>query len=395
MFIILVLLFMSLGHFATDIYLPSLPAITRYFEIDNTYPQFTITAYMLSYSITPLIFGPLSDRVGRKPIVLSGLVIGTIASFGCAVAPNIWILILCRLFQGMGFGALTSGARAMIPDRYHGSTMVKYSSTLTMIMPVVLALAPPLGGFLQEIYSWRAPFTFLFIYTFVVLVFAIIRMPETNQKPVSKEDNKLVPIYLSLIKNINFIAYAVISASLFMGLVAYLTVSPYLFQDSLGLTPTQYGSISLISGTIVIIGSIINMHITKFFPPRNILYVSSGIMLISGISLFFLVIFNLVTVFSLMFICLLFFSALPITFPNAFASAFSAIKGNFGAAGASISCIQFTTGAITSAVLSYLPEKSAMPLALFYIFSGVVCLSMLLIVRHKNRVVIQSNADIQ
>lgn len=273
----------------------------------------------------------------------------------------------------------------MIPDRYHGATMVKHSSTLTMLMPAVLAMAPPLGGLLQEYFSWRAPFYFVFIYIGLVLVISYKLMPETNAKRHESNNVKLINNYISLIKNINFIGFAIISASLFTGLMAYLTVSPYLFEVSLGLSPSQYGLISIAVGVIIIIGSLINIRVTKKVSPKQMLYVGTSIKLTAGFILLALVLLNKITIVSLLFVCLLYFAALPLTFPNSFASAFSVIKGNFGAAGALIAFIQVLSGAIASGILSILPEKTAMPLAIFYIASGVISLSVLLLLKSKNK----------
>ncbi len=158
------LLLGSLGHLATDIYLPSMPIMTEYFGTTTSMVQLTLIVYMLSFCLTPLIFGPISDTLGRRKPILIGIYIGFAATILCTFSNSIYLLIFARFLQGIGLGTVVAVSRAILPDHFQGKQLAKYFSYLTMLMPIMLAIAPPLGGFIQEKTSWQFVFVFLLIY---------------------------------------------------------------------------------------------------------------------------------------------------------------------------------------------------------------------------------------
>jgi len=168
------LLLISLGYIVTDVYLPSLPALSSYFKASDNEIQTTLFSYLISFSLAPLIFGPLSDHIGRKKVLLWGVVIGTLATFGCLFAPNISWFIISRFIQGFGMGAVLIAARATASDLFTGKNLAKQMSRMTMLMPLILALAPSIGGLLQQNFQWRAVFIFLIGYMLFILILVIL-----------------------------------------------------------------------------------------------------------------------------------------------------------------------------------------------------------------------------
>ena len=154
---IYLLLLIALGYVVTDIYLPSLPALSAYFHASDREVQITLSSYLLSFSLAPLIFGPLSDKFGRKKVILYGLFISIAATLSCLVAQTIQQFSAFRFLQGVGTGAVMIASRTTASDLFSGTALAKQMSLMTMLMPFVLAIAPVIGGILCLLYTSPSP----------------------------------------------------------------------------------------------------------------------------------------------------------------------------------------------------------------------------------------------
>lgn len=374
-FIAILIILTSLGYFATDIYLPSLPAISESFAVDSATTQYTLSAYLLSFCISPLIFGPLSDAIGRKPVYLWGLVFGLCATILCAFASHIEWLIVARFLQGIGLGAVVTGGRAMVPDKFHGQKMAKFTSIVTMSMPLILAIAPTLGGVLQHAVGWRGVFAFLVIYIFATLLFAYFKVEETLKE--KRRFHFPARNYIRLLTNRDYIAYGLIPSCTFMGVSAYIALTPFIFQDQLGVSPIHYGLFSLLNGSMIVMGGYINMLLVDKFRPNILIGISIGLKLTSGLFLLACHALDAINVLTVLLSCVIFFIGLPFSFPNALASAFRCIKGDFGTAGALISSLQLFAGFAMITVYTQIPQTNTLPLSLTFIGVGLVCALLL------------------
>jgi len=372
-----ILILSTIGYAATDIYLPSLPAITESFATTNTYVQLTLTVYLLSFSITPLVFGPLSDMIGRKKIITYGMLTGTLATLACCIAPSIDLLLFSRFVQGIGFGMLNVTARAMIPDRFQGVQMTKYISIVGFLVPIIMGLAPFIGGHIQELLDWRYTFIFLLIYSSITLFMVTFNLEETNVKPQEKNWRNILKVYLECLKIKPFVLYGLIPSFAFMGITSYLSTSPYLFQDRLGLSPSEYGLVSLVTAAAVILCGLINTMFVERFSSRAFLYLSAVFMLTgSGVFLYTFLFDTLNTSLALL-ACIFFFMSLNFAMPNAFALAYKCLSGSFGSAGALIISTQVMIGMVTSSITAWLPEGNAISMMFFFGISGIGVLTIL------------------
>lgn len=365
-----ILFLTTVGYVATDIYLPSFPALTAYFNTTNTLVQLTLPGYLLSFALLSLLCGPYSDKVGRRKVILPGLVIGAIATIMIIFAQNIYLLILGRFFQGFGFGAVNVASRAMIADVYEGRDRAKLIAFMGMFIPIVLSCVPPLGGFLQEAYGWRMVFIALLSYVIILTIVSTKSLQETHVKLNDAAMGNFKQGYVALLTNKPFLAYAVIPSFTMMGINAYLTASPYLFQNVLGLSPQEYGYISIALGSMVILGSIINMRALNHFSSEKVLFVSVVFMLASGIALISLHFMNLIQIPYVIASCMIFFMCLNFAFANATALAFSQIDEGFGAATALIACSQTLSAMLISTFISFAPDNDVLPTASVFLFAG-------------------------
>jgi Bcr/CflA subfamily drug resistance transporter len=365
-----------LGHLTTDIYLPSLPAIAKYFNVSTSTVQLTVSFYLISMSFSPLLFGPLSDAWGRKKVIIFGLILCTFATMCCSFAPNVYFLMVGRTLQGIAVGAIIVSARAMVPDLYSGQELAKRITQVTMLMPLILAIAPTIGGYIQEYFQWRVVFWVLIIYLSILLI-VIPKITETVKTKIKmnvslRNPFAFIACYKELITNTPFMLYGMCSVVPISGMFAYLTISPFLFQNILGLSPSAYGRLSLYIGFGILVSGYINTTLIKRWPLDTLLFVGSGIVISAGILLWYFIHIELKSVLFTILPVLLFYFCNTIGIGNATSKALTYLEGSFGTARALLATCQFLAGALGSFVFSILPIKDGLYLSICFIINGTL-----------------------
>src|SRR5918995_4150489 len=176
---VMLALLAALGPLSTDMYLPSLPAIARELGASTAKTQLTLSAFLFGFAVGQLVYGPVSDKVGRRPVLLAGLAIFLVASIGCTLAPTIETLIAGRFLQAIGAAGPIVLARAMVRDLYEGPRAGRELSRMGAIMGLVPAFAPILGGVLQGLFGWRANFAATVLCGIRLGAAALVAVPET------------------------------------------------------------------------------------------------------------------------------------------------------------------------------------------------------------------------
>lgn len=177
----IILLLAALMQVTTDLYTPSLPAIATNLNASASTVQFTLSIYMLGFSLSHLFYGPISDRIGRKKPLVFGVGISSLGSIICYFAPSATVLILGRFIQAIGIGCCNSVGRSLARDLLSDRLLAKVGSYVGMVSVVILALSPTLGGYIQEYWGWRANFSILFVAALVIWTLTLCYLPETNQ----------------------------------------------------------------------------------------------------------------------------------------------------------------------------------------------------------------------
>lgn len=366
-----IMILISLGYVATDIYLPSLPALAAYFGVGDNEVQMTLVSYMLSFSLTPLIIGPVSDHIGRKKVILAGLTVGLLASLACIFAQNIYWLIAARFFQGLGLGAVLIVARATVTDLFTGKELAKQMSLMTMLMPLIFAIAPMLGGILQEEFQWQSVFAFLILYTLPIIFWSASRQ-ETVKELSHASVAQILRTYRSHLNNKAFLVYGLNFILPSIGMFSYMTTSPFLFQEAIGMSPAEYGALALYVGGTIIGTGYFNLKMIHHFSQVTMLYVGCSMMLLAGLLMLFFHFMGILTTWSVLLPTLIYFTCLPLCIANASAKSLSLVKGYFGAAAALLTTGQFLAGAFSSLIFSLIPDRTALPLALSYFLVGLI-----------------------
>lgn len=228
---------------AVDMSLPALPAIAAGYATSPARAQLTISAYLIGYAAGQLFYGPLSDRFGRRPMLLMGMAIYTASGFLCALAPNIETMIALRLLQGLGGCVGVVVTRAAARDYYSGPNLAQVMSSITAVQAFGPLLAPVIGGILTSHLDWRSIFVVQGGFAAFILVVTWREFAESLRvaDPLAIRPRRLLANYATFFLNPRCIGYALVSACVFAGLFTVLSASPFVLIDLYGISSQAYG----------------------------------------------------------------------------------------------------------------------------------------------------------
>lgn len=373
--ILAVLILGGAGPVATGLYLPSLPSILEDFETTQAIVQLTLSSYLISFGASQLFYGPLSDQIGRKRVVLFGLFL---AILGCLVSIfswNISVLVAGRFIQGLGFGSGMAVMRAILRDAYQGDRLAKNGSYVSVGSAVFMAAAPIVGGYIQSYISWQFDFVFIILYCLLALFVVIYFLPETNRdlNPKALCYETIRSNYRELFTSPVFMGYAACSSLTFSGLAAYLAVSPFLFQKVMGLSSVLYGWLAIFIAAGLASSALINSFLVRKVGRPALLRWGSYLEIFAALLMLIPVFFDLLTVWLVMIPMLIYMLGAGFVFSNSFAGAFHFYGSIAGFAGAAFGSLQVLGGAIASTIMMLLHANDQMPLALFLFISSALC----------------------
>ena len=257
--ILILALLLSIQPVTTDLYLPTLPALTHSLGAPLAAAQLTLSGLLLAFGCSQLVWGPLSDRFGRRPILLVGLAIYTVASLGSAFAPGMAWLIAWRIAQGAAMGAVVMCARAIVRDLYQPVEGARAMSKALTGLGIVACLCAPLGGLLSEWLGWRAALLALTAYAVITLALVALRLPETlaRRNPQALQPRVLLRTWALVLRHPTFWAFSLQTTASYGGLFTFLAASSFVYIDVLGLTRTQYGALMASSGMAYFVGTFV------------------------------------------------------------------------------------------------------------------------------------------
>jgi MFS transporter, DHA1 family, multidrug resistance protein len=284
--LIVLILSMLLGiqPVTTDLYLPALPALTEGFGASMSQAQLTLSALLLAFGSSQLIWGPLSDRFGRRPILLWGLAAYTLASVGSTLAPSMALLIVWRVMQGAAMGAVVMCARAIVRDLYHPAEGARIMSKGLSGLGMLACVSAPLGGLLSQLYGWRASLLAVTLFGVCTLVLTTLRFKETlrQKNPQALRPATLLRTWLQICSNPTFAAFSALSAASYGGLFTFLATSSFVFIQVLGLSKTQYGLVMFSMCFFYLTGTFVCRRLLPRFGVRNSVAIAASLSLTGG-----------------------------------------------------------------------------------------------------------------
>jgi DHA1 family bicyclomycin/chloramphenicol resistance-like MFS transporter len=372
--ITLVVLLTSLvmvGQMSTSMYLPSLPSLADELNADPAGVKLTMTVFLAAFAAAQLFFGPLSDRIGRRPALFVGLALYLLGTLACALAPNLGALTAGRFVQGFGACAGPAISRAIVRDRYERAESARVLAYIGMAMAIGPALGPILGGLLQVHFGWRANFAALVVFGFAVWAAAAVGIPESLGKPDADalSPTRLLRNYGALLRNRVFVGNMLVTAFIFGGMFSYGTAVPFVLIDLLGMPPDLFGTVFIFT----VIGSVTGATIASRAATRVagdvMTAIGAATALVGGTLMLTATLLDVVTPVTVVGAMMIFMAGFGIAAPNTRAGAMAPFPLIAGAASALIGFAEMTMAAFGSSFIAMLYDGTAVPM-------GVVVASM-------------------
>jgi DHA1 family bicyclomycin/chloramphenicol resistance-like MFS transporter len=369
----------ALGPLSIDMYLPALPRIARDFGTTESTIQLTLTGTLLGLGLGQLLVGPVSDAIGRRIPLLAGSALHVLASALCLVSPNVEVLDVARVVQGLGASAGAVLALAMVRDLFDERAGATLLSRLILVMGVSPVLAPTLGSAVLNWTQWRGVFVVLGVLGLAIGVFAALALPETlplsRRRPLAL--GSTVRTYAGLLTDRTFVGLVLVAGLAMAGVFGFVAGGSFVFQQQFGLNQQQFGFMFGASAVWMIAATQLNARLLRRFEPHQILVAASVFATVSGAVLFTVAATGTGGMFGVTVPVwgLLFFAGLML--PNAPAVALAAHGTAAGTAAALLGAVQFGVGALVSPAVGLLGNNA---LAMAMVMAGGIALAFLVLV---------------
>jgi len=354
----------AFGPMSIDMYLPALPALARNLGSDAAGVQLTLSAFFIGLSVGQLAYGPLADRIGRRPPLLAGIALFVVASAGCAMAGSLDTLIAWRALQAIGACAGMVISRAVVRDRHAPGEAARVLSLLMLIMGLAPILAPLAGGWVLEHAGWRAIFWVLVVFGLACLVAVLAWLPETRPGPPVRGAHDEAPVaWYRLLADRRFLRPTLAGALAQAGMFAYISASPFVFIEVYGVPASAYGWLFGSNAVGLIAASQWNRRLLSKGAMEPVLRRAHAANALCGVLLVAVAASGIGGLPLLMVPLFGYIASLGLTFPNSAATSMASFPRQAATASSLFGTIQFALAAITGTLAGRLHDGTALPMA--------------------------------
>jgi DHA1 family bicyclomycin/chloramphenicol resistance-like MFS transporter len=379
----LLALLTAVGPMSVDLYLPSLPEIGRVLGASVPQVQLTLSAYLLCFAVGQIVYGPISDHVGRKPVLLAALALYVAVCLGCAFAASIEMLIALRCLQALGVAGAPVLARAIVRDLYQGVRAGRELARMGSIMALAPVLAPSLGGILQASFGWRASFLGMAALGLGLFILVLLFLPETV-KQRAKEPISLASIasgYRTFLRHRAYGVYLAIVAASYGGLFAWISGSSFVLQDLYGLPPLLFGFVFAATTLGYGAGTLLATQLVVRIGIDRTIVCGGGALAAGGLAMLAVVLAGATSPVALAAPMALYLCGLGLAMPQAIAGALTPFPDRAGAASSLLGFLQQVVGSGIGILAAQMLGDSALPLAAIIAAMGSLALVLALVKR--------------
>lgn len=359
------------GPLAIDMYVPGFPEMKESLHASSSAIQLTMTAVLAGLVVGQLIIGPVSDSIGRRKLLIAGVLGYTVMSLVCAVAPNVEVLTAGRFLQGVAGAAGMVLARAILTDCFQGRDLPRYFALLAQILGAAPVLAPIVGGAVLAVSTWRAVFLALAVIGAVLAVVVVIRVPETLP-PERRHTGGLGGTFRSmagLTRHRAFMGYVLVLGFASAALFAYVSGSAFVFESLHGFSPTAYAMVFAVNAVGMLAAGAVFGKLAHRVPLNTLLLAGVGVALAGALAQVLLVATVGDTVVGTWISLFVVTTGIGMIFPASMSLGQSLGRATPGAASALMGGLQFLLGAVASPLVGLFGESSSMPMALIMLVS--------------------------
>jgi DHA1 family bicyclomycin/chloramphenicol resistance-like MFS transporter len=337
--------------------------------------QLTLSIFMIAFAVSQLVYGPISDQFGRRPVLLGGMSLYLVACIGCAMASSIETLIFARFLQALGACSGPVVARAIVRDvfgRERSAKVMAYMGTAMALAPV---LGPIAGGFLQVWFGWQANFAVMAALGGLSLVGVLLLLRETNinRDAGAAKPSRVLRNYGGLARDRGYIGYVLCSAFAFCGLFSFISASSFVFIGLLGLAPNIYGMCFAAVAGGFMVGTFFAGRLTTRLGIDPLVRIGTAVTMAAGSLMIVLMWVGFLSVGSILIPMIAFMVGFGLLHPNAMAGAIGPHASRAGAASALLGFVQLGSAALVGVAVGHTLGNSAMPMVLAIFLSGVAC----------------------
>ena len=356
----------AFGPMSIDMYLPAFPALTRHFHATEAQVQLTLTACLAGLALGQLLYGPVSDALGRRRPLYAGLAAYAAASALCVVAPSVTVLTGLRLVQGLGGAAGIVIARAVVRDLYSGVAAARFFSLLMLVTGLAPMLAPLAGAQVLRFTSWQGVFVVLSGYGLVLLVGVALALPETLPMERRRRGGlrHTLRTFRGLSRDRTFLGYALGGGLVFAAMFAYISGSSFVTQEIYGVSPQVFGLIFGVNALGIVLASQVNSALLGRVAPGTLLAVALAVHLAGGLGVLAAVAsgsHRLVWLLPPLFLTV---AMVGVVLPNTTALALAGHPKAAGSASALLGLGQFVFGAAAAPLVGLGGRGTALPMGI-------------------------------
>lgn len=356
----------GLTPLAIDMYLPSLPTIAEDLGVPVSQAQLTISVYLAGFALGQLFYGPLADATGRKPVMLGGLALFTLASLGCALANSIETLMTFRLLQALGGAAGSVVLNALLRDMFERDMFARVMSMVILVMTLAPLVAPIIGGYLLLVGHWHSIFVLLAVIGALVSVALALRIPETL-KPEHRQSFRIWPVlqnYSRVLRHRAALGYIGCGGLTTAAMFAFISGSPLVYIELYGVPPERYGLLFALNIVLMMVLTFANSRLVKHLGSDRLLKTGLILAAVAAMALLFFGITGIGGLWGLVPAIMLLIAQISLVGANSMAGLLSHFPESAGTASALAGTVRFGLGALATFAVNASHALSALPMTL-------------------------------
>ncbi|HEY1154042.1 MAG TPA: multidrug effflux MFS transporter [Pseudolabrys sp.] len=367
----------GIGPFSTDLYLASMPDIGASLQATPAQVQLTISFYLVGFALGQIVYGPVSDRYGRKPVLLAAVTIYCIASIACVFATSIEMLIVARLLQALGGCGAIVLPRAIVRDLYSGARAGREMAVIAMVMGLAPLLAPILGGVLQTWFGWRSSFIVMAVVGIEAVALVWWYLPETLKNPLGDmvTPASILQSYRFVLREPSFVAHLLLTALAYAGLFAWISGAAFVLQDIYHFTALGFAVAFTLASAFFLAGTSTAAKLVMRYGVGTIIGAGSVLLAVGGLSMVAVLALRLDHPFALVGAAAIYIAGLGLMLPQAIAAAINPFPERAGAASSLIGFVQQLAASLCGVLVGHQLGVSAWPIAIPMALGGCATLA--------------------